>query len=172
MPVARRVAKTRITPEVDDTTWGVMTDQIDPSDLEGWDRLVVDLADVLPPPNLVTTWRAHADQIVSAWAMDHPGTRPSCWWRWDAPEPRKIVAWPETAPDADAELVTMFIESEAGFLRRHDLLLDGEAALLTEADYAPQEDTRTRQGWQCAGRYGENPRRSAALRQLAASEAG
>jgi hypothetical protein len=134
MPVPRRLAKQRLSDsEVDDQTWGLLTDQIDPADLpDSWGgRLMVVFADVLPEPNLRTAWRAHVDEIVATWAAEHPGSRPSCWWRWDAPEPRKIVAWPETAPDADAELVTMFIESEAAFLERHGLLLDGEAALLS-----------------------------------------
>lgn len=40
--------------------------------------------------------------------------------------------------DADSDAPTL-IESEAAYLRRHGLLLPGEAALLTPADFAPIE---------------------------------
>jgi hypothetical protein len=50
MPVPRRIPKVRLDVEVDPTTWAVMTDQLDPDDLQGWDRLVVVFGDVLPEP--------------------------------------------------------------------------------------------------------------------------
>ena len=174
MPVARRVAKARLTnaQDVDDQTWGILTDQITVDDLpeEGWDRLVVKLADTLPEPNLHTAWNTYREEIVAAWARDYPGTRPSCWWRWDAPEPeRRVVAEPEVlVPFWGAELEVAFVESEAAFLERHGLFLDGEAELLSADDYAPQRVENTPQGWTCAGEHGL-PRRSAALRRLAAS---
>jgi hypothetical protein len=168
MPVARRVAKTRTSAsEVDDLTWDILTDAVAPEDLPNtWDgRLMVVFADVAPEPNLRTAWNAHSDQIVAAFAQATPGTRPTSWWRWDAPEPRRVLAEPETLLDADDEPETVFLESEAAYLQRHDLLLDGEAALLGEDDFAPVELTQTREAWTCAGQHGE-PRRSAALRRV------
>jgi hypothetical protein len=171
MPVARRIPKVRLDVEVDPTTWAVMTDEIHPNELEGWDRLVVVFGDTLPAPNFRTAWDAHADEIVATWARDHPGSRPSLWWRWTAPEQRRVLAEPEVlAPFRGDEEEVAYIESEAAFLRRHDLLLDGEAALLGEADYAPVEMAKTPQAWACEGQHGV-PRRSAALRRLARSEA-
>ena len=174
MPVARRVAKVRSSAsEVDDLTWDIMADAIEVDDLPpGWDgKLQVVFADVLPEPNLRTKWDTHGDGIVATWAKERPGTRPSCWWRWTAPEPRRVLAEPETLADFyGEEEETAFIESEAAYLERHDMLLPGEAELLTADDFAPVALTQTPQAWQCAGRYGE-PRRSAALRRLARSEA-
>lgn len=30
-------------------------------------------------------WRAYEGDIIARWAADHPGTRPSLWWRFTAP---------------------------------------------------------------------------------------
>jgi hypothetical protein len=178
MPVPRRTAKVRLNaPEIDDQTWGILTDQLTVDDLpETWDgRLMAIFADVLPPPNLHTAWDAHADQIVAAWATNHPGTRPSCWWRWNAPGTRNIVAEPEPSPDADPglsvntrELVTCSIEAEATFLDRHGLFLDGEVELLTPDAFLPEEVTKARLAWTCPGSHGV-PRRPDALRRLRAA---
>lgn len=59
-------------------------------------------------------WEAYRGTILAAWIARRPGTRPSCWWRWDAPrvpastlppgwadppppEPRRLVAGKATA---------------------------------------------------------------------------
>ena len=34
-------------------------------------------------------WRAFGSEILARWITKWPGTRPSCWWRFDAPEPRR-----------------------------------------------------------------------------------
>jgi hypothetical protein len=144
VPVPRRVPKARITPEVDDQTWGLLTDEIDPSDLpETWDgRLTVVFADVLPEPNLRTAWRTYGAEITEAYAQSNPGQRPTCWWRWEAPEKeRRVLAEPETLGTDPRAEETAYVESEAAYLRRHDLLLPGEAERLTETDFAPEEDT-------------------------------
>jgi hypothetical protein len=43
-------------------------------------------------------WQAHRDDILPAWIRACPGTRPSCWWRYDAPLLKDAVArygnWP------------------------------------------------------------------------------
>jgi hypothetical protein len=38
-------------------------------------------------------WAAHRDRVLALWVREHPGTRPSLWWRWDVPRMR-----PETWP--------------------------------------------------------------------------
>jgi hypothetical protein len=48
-------------------------------------------------------WREHGAGIVADWISVHPGSRPWAWWRWDAQEPRRVVAgaellMPKTAP--------------------------------------------------------------------------
>jgi hypothetical protein len=181
MPVPRRLAKVRLSdPGVDDLTWSILTDAIEPEEIpEGWDgRLKVAFADVMPEPGgLKSAWDTYGAEIVAGWATAHPGTRPSCWWRWSAPEPeRRVLAEPEPQPDApDASTTrwdrveeTAFVETEPAYLRRLDLLLPGEAERIEAADFEPEVVTRTRASWTCKGRFGE-PRRSAALRRLAAS---
>jgi hypothetical protein len=59
-------------------------------------------------------WEAHRQAILREWIAKHPGTRPTCWWRYDAPEPRSAR------------------EPEAAFLQRHDLFLQGERAAIKE----------------------------------------
>ena len=71
-------------------------------------------------PEYCQPWVEHREAILSAWIADRPGTRPSIWWRLDAPEER---------PPG---------ESEAAFLKRHRLLLRGEGRRL------PAEEIRRR----------------------------
>src|SRR5215208_7633421 len=53
-------------------------------------------------------WAEYGPAIVKQWAAEKPGTRPSLWWKYDAPEPRRPR------------------ESQAAYLKRHRLLLPGE----------------------------------------------
>jgi hypothetical protein len=38
-------------------------------------------------------WPIHGQDIVEGWAVEHPGTRPSCWWRWSAPRLEGETDW-------------------------------------------------------------------------------
>jgi len=41
-------------------------------------------------------WRDHGAEITAQWAAEYPGTRPSLWWRYDAPRwnpPARHVGW-------------------------------------------------------------------------------
>ena len=62
-------------------------------------------------------WTQHKAAILAVWIADRPGTRPSIWWRLDAPGER---------PPG---------ESQASFLKRHKLLLRGEGRRLGLADF-------------------------------------
>lgn len=31
-------------------------------------------------------WDAHKDAVLAEWARSNPGTRPTCWWKYDAPQ--------------------------------------------------------------------------------------
>src|SRR5215204_3904336 len=53
-------------------------------------------------------WYAVRDDVLAAWIEDRPGTRPSAWWRFEAPEPR------------------LPRETEAGYLIRMNLWVPGE----------------------------------------------
>ena len=60
-------------------------------------------------PSVAEMWKAVGEGIVQEWAREAPGSRPSCWWEFEAPEPRRPG------------------EAQAEYLRRHNLLLPGEA---------------------------------------------
>jgi hypothetical protein len=37
------------------------------------------------PPHLAAGWREHGAEVLARWIARRPGTRPSCWWKLDAP---------------------------------------------------------------------------------------
>jgi hypothetical protein len=159
MPVARRAPKLR-NDDVPDVVWAVMLDELDPDDIEdGWDRF-----EMMYPRQtgaLATHWREHGADIVERWVEDHPGRRPSCWWRFDAPEPRQMAGEIETVPGSEPftlkwllEPATFLVESEAHYLRRLGLLSRDEEVQLVQADYRPEQISRTRLSWTSPGAIG------------------
>jgi hypothetical protein len=212
MPVPRRVAKSRIsTADVSDFEWGVLTDEIDPEQATKTLDELLAVWHAEPGgaqggrPTLGDLWLLHGEAIVAEWVKRHPGTRPSCWWRWTAPrqpvgthpgwyydgelpEPRRrlggvgtpkhevlayspefaygVPTWWVTQSEADLyngrgpcpltrrdgtehregdftglppdPLDPPTFESEAAYLRRHGLLLPGEARRLKAADFEPE----------------------------------
>jgi hypothetical protein len=60
-------------------------------------------------------WEECRAEVLAGWVREKPGTRPSTWWRLDAPEPR---------PEG---------ESEAEYLERHGLLTEDERRALRAA---------------------------------------
>jgi hypothetical protein len=60
-------------------------------------------------------WKANRDPILTNWIKTKPGTRPRCWWRFEAPE---------RLP---------YAETQAAYLKRHGLLMAGEARRVKEA---------------------------------------
>lgn len=97
-------------------------------------------------------WDAHSAAIVADWCKTAPGTRPPHWWQYDAPEQRRRLGGKGTPchevmahvpayrlgipsdwmADGFDQIDPPAFESEAAFLKRHKLLLPGEAARLTE----------------------------------------
>ena len=49
-------------------------------------------------------WEEHRAEVLEYWIKNHPGSRPSHWWRWDAP------GKPQAIP-----------ENQAAWLRRHGM---------------------------------------------------
>lgn len=58
-------------------------------------------------------WESIRNQELPRWVKEHPGSRPSAWWEFDASEPRPRG------------------ESEAAYLERHDLLSPAERRALS-----------------------------------------
>lgn len=91
MPVKRRLAKGRRA-RLSVVEHAVLHDLQPPSG-EGINKFD---AFVLRSPGftrLEDLWREHGVAITAAWARTHPGTRPSCWWRWTAPR-QPVGTWP------------------------------------------------------------------------------
>jgi hypothetical protein len=98
-------------------------------------------------------WRQLGADVVAKHAVDRPGTRPTKWWEYSAPEPRRRVggvgtarplAWlpldrglPVHWTEKDPHDPPSF-EAEAAYLKRLGLLLPGEARRLTAEDFEPE----------------------------------
>jgi hypothetical protein len=52
--------------------------------------------------SLLELWTANRHQLLAAWVEEHPGTRPSLWWRCDAPR-QPLGIWPEACWDGQLE---------------------------------------------------------------------
>lgn len=118
--------------------------------------------------DLARLWETVGADLVEEWARKRPGTRPAGWWLYEAPGPRErlggigtTIAGIRDLPEdlalgmpqywAMAVHVAYFgagvafdpadpprFESQASFLRRHKLLLPGEAKRLRPADFEPE----------------------------------
>jgi hypothetical protein len=109
-------------------------------------------------------WAARRDEVLTVWPEAHPGTRPSGWWRWDAPGLRQRIGgigepwqtrdtayglpliwnvghylnlWANPPPPLDLGNPPVF-ESQATYLERHGLLLPGERERLRDSDFRPE----------------------------------
>jgi hypothetical protein len=114
-------------------------------------------------PSARKLWQEHGEAVLAEWIRAHPGERPQAWWRCAAPEPRlRLGGVGEPAPTREMwcgiasywwRLVRgdpryrrelsfdtadpPLFESQAAYLRRHDLLRPGEARRLKPSDFAP-----------------------------------
>jgi len=84
------------------------------------------------------TWVEHRDAILREFVKAHPGRRPRGFWLADAPKDETafdylsetgLARWNDAQPH----------ESQASFLRRHNLLRPGEAARLRPENFEPEE---------------------------------
>lgn len=170
MPVKRRVAKGRMS-DVSPLEWAVLTDEIDErtfggsEGVEGYCLQYMQEPDCLAIPSLGDLWIIHRDAILAECIETHPGTRPSCWWRWSRPvwsdrppsmksecEPRRRLGgvgrdqgynfrlglptyWYDEPSDPSDPPK---FESQAAYLDRHGLLSAGEQRRLKAADFQPE----------------------------------
>ena len=116
---------------------------------------------------LQDVWNEHRDAFLADWIRERPGTRPYAWWLLDAPreqfngrgkrgpEPLQQVggsgrpirlgvyasdialACGRVPFEANDPANPPLVESEAAYLKRHDLLLPGERHRLTADDFEP-----------------------------------
>jgi hypothetical protein len=140
-----RIVRTRRSNESAPLLWRILTDQIDYealSDRERWEYLFL-----TKPDTLEAHWRIQRDDVLAWWIKRHPGTRPWCWWRFDAPEDRRQIGgtgYPASeAPDHGVTWLWCgvdpkhppIVESQAAYLKRLELLADGETG---GGDMAPE----------------------------------
>jgi hypothetical protein len=102
-------------------------------------------------------WARHREQLLRQWVADHPGTRPHAWWSLDAPEPRRALGGRgvllcgefirNLRADLDRGLLVFAsidvgdpprFESEATYLARLGLFLDGERERIPAAAFQPE----------------------------------
>ena len=63
-------------------------------------------------------------KLLAKWIEQHPGTRPDWWWAWTPPTSPRLIFGKR-------------VESDAAYLRRYRMLLPGEEARLSTADFEP-----------------------------------
>ena len=172
MPVKRRVAIARHPSELLPVEWAFLHDQREPEDAEfgvWWSLCRGDGDDAFRPgrPSVSQMWAQLGAQITAEHVAEWPGSRPKCWWRYDAPEPRRRLdanpgqpgrpdlvygrpwswkfptIWPPGAtvtggaPECDPANPPVY-ESQAEYLQRLGLLLSGEADRLEPDDFEPE----------------------------------
>jgi hypothetical protein len=177
VPTTRTRRRRSFQPAVTPTQWALLTDQPIPDepgigrDLQRW--CFNWRGDGEPPWREKSgreLWAAHGDAVLAGWIAEHPGTRPSCWWKFDAPGPRQRVGGVGTpAHEVSAYMLELHLgapchwitdhwlkflpgqpidpanppmyESQANFLDRYNLLLPGERQRLRDVEFAPERIT-------------------------------
>ena len=96
-------------------------------------------------------WEQQREQLLANWIRHSPGCRPWPWWAFDAPELRRQTGGeggPDWAVENKVAAVAWGIpvrwqggepifETQAAFIERHHLLLDGERSPIREPHPVP-----------------------------------
>jgi hypothetical protein len=94
--------------DLSDVAWALLTDQPVPkrTEAEDWEAFALKIFDEqrgpVGKPSLLELWEANRQAILEEWAEIAPGTRPSLWWRWDAPR-SPVGTWPGWHVDGKVE---------------------------------------------------------------------
>jgi len=91
--------------------------------LEYFENIVTGHRQTVP---LAEIWDAHRAAVLAEWIEERPGSRPKCWWTFDAP--------PAARRRRDAG------DSQAEILDELDMLTDGERAHLATHGWPDPED--------------------------------
>ena len=90
MPTNRRRRTRKQRRPISEAAWAYLTDAPLPQDA---DKLDVYLLGAPGNGQGRALWEAYRDEILADWIQRHSGTRPSSWWRWDAPR-CPVGTWP------------------------------------------------------------------------------
>ena len=113
MPTTRRRRSRSRLPDISPECWAIMNDLPLPADARKFHVFALE-HDTCPwfsgGLNLRESWDHYGAEIIERWAVDHPGTRPKCWWRFSAPRltpDHPVVladptAWPALLSDLPA----------------------------------------------------------------------
>lgn len=86
--------------------------------------------DEIPDEVIRQAWQERRDEILAAFAAEHPGERPWAFWEFSAPEPRRIrevpIRWKDTITGEWRMHISQEAEPERDYLERHGLLTEGE----------------------------------------------
>ncbi len=82
---------------------------------------------------IAAAWDQIGDEIVEDWILTRPGTRPMMWWRLSAPEPSRTTDG-RASEFLDIQIDAPPAAEQTALLRRHGLLLQGEAKYLVEGE--------------------------------------
>jgi hypothetical protein len=85
------------------------------------------------PEKAAHLWAIYRARVLADWIEQHPGTRPSCWWKFDRPENDrpKFHPWPGEPRSLPAPNV------QRAYLARHCLLEPGESEFIEATDPQP-----------------------------------
>src|ERR1700733_3842590 len=86
MPVRRRAEKRRAS--ISDAAWKILNDLPLETEEDTIEAFILDpyrKFHIGVGPALIDLWAQHRDQILADWTATKPGTRPVCWWCYDAP---------------------------------------------------------------------------------------
>jgi hypothetical protein len=151
MPRRRRIAKAR-RQALDPSLWRWLCDLAEPGDAGS--EAVRNCVFFGDPMSEAELWATHGPEATATHAAVRPGRRPAMWWRYSAPGAphahRSVLGGSgRTCAVAPVSGVPFLLdvdpadppvlEAEAAFLRRHGLLLPGEARRLRPADFEPVE---------------------------------
>jgi|ERR1035437_9785241 hypothetical protein len=90
----KKVDKTRpASIAVSDGLWALFCDREIPADDDDTRALLC-----LDEAGVRKRWDACKDELLAQWRNTYPGTRPSHWWKWDAPR-QSTLATPEPEPE-------------------------------------------------------------------------
>lgn len=82
--MSRQNRPRQVAPAISTTEWAFLCDAPRPenADVFRWSELARD-----SEGSALALWRQYGATVLEWWCVERPGTRPSLWWRHDAPEP-------------------------------------------------------------------------------------
>jgi len=91
MPVKRRQSKRR--EGVTDAQFAYLRDEPFPEETGEFEKWAIEFDSPGVGPSIRELWADFRDEIITEWIAEAAGTRPSVWWRYDAPR-EPVGTWP------------------------------------------------------------------------------